>query len=84
MEERINMKEKFNNIYPIINCILVISTLIFKSFDSIIWCIILILNSIFLSIVAKDNGKLGVKIFSGIIIVLSIVCIFYKIYESIL
>lgn len=78
------MKEKFNNIYPIINCILVISTLIFKSFDSIIWCIILILNSIFLSIVAKDNDKLGVKIFSGIIIVLSIVCIFYKIYESIL
>ena len=78
------MKEKFNNIYPIINCILVISTLIFKSFDSILWGIILILNSIFLSIVAKDNGKLGVKIFSGIIIVLSIVCIFYKIYESIL
>lgn len=75
------MKEKFNNIYPIINCILVMSTLIFKSIDSIIWIIILIFNSISLIILAKDNGKIGVKIFSGIIILLSIACIFYKIYE---
>ena len=78
------MKEKFNNIYPIINCILVMSTLIFKSIDSIIWIIILIFNSVSLSILAKDNGKIGVKIFSGIIILLSIVCIFYKIYEILL
>lgn len=75
------MKEKFNNIYPIINCILVMSTLIFKSIDSIIWIIILIFNSVSLSILVKDNGKIGVKIFSGIIILLSIACIFYKIYE---
>lgn len=78
------MKEKFNNIYPIINCILVMSTLIFKSIDSIIWIIILIFDSVSLSILAKENGKIGVKIFSGIIIFLSIACIFYKIYEIIL
>ena len=78
------MKEKFNNIYPIINCILVISTLIFKSIDSIKWTIILIFNTISLIISVKDNSKIGVKIFSGIILVLSIVCIFYKIYEIIL
>lgn len=78
------MKEKFNNIYPIINCILVISTLIFKSIDSIIWTIILIFNTISLIISVKDNSKIGVKIFSGIILVLSIVFIFYKIYEIIL
>lgn len=78
------MKEKFNNIYPIINCILVMITLIFKSIDSIIWIIILIFDSVSLSILAKENGKIGVKIFSGIIIFLSIACIFYKIYEIIL
>lgn len=74
------MKEKFNNIYPIINCILVMATLIFKSIDSIIWVIILIFNTISLTISAKENSEVGKRIFSGIIIVLSIVCIIYKIY----
>lgn len=73
------MKEKFNNIYPIINCILVMTTLIFKSIDSIIWIIILIFNTISLTISAKENSEVGKRIFSGIIIVLSIVCILYKI-----
>ena len=72
------MKEKFNNIYPIINCILVMTTLIFKSIDSIIWIIILIFNTISLTISAKENSEVGKRIFSGIIIVLSIVCILYK------
>lgn len=80
-----SMKEKFNSIFPIVNCMLVISTLIFKSIDSILWILILILNIISLSISLKDNSnvKVVMKIFSGITLILLIGCILYKIYEII-
>ena len=80
------MKEKFNNIYPIVNSILLISTIIFKSIDYILWLLILILNSISLSISLKENtkAKIGIKIFGVITLVLSICCVLYKLYEIIL
>ncbi|WP_195989436.1 hypothetical protein [Clostridium sp. D53t1_180928_C8] len=79
------MKEKFNIVFPIVNCMLVISTLTFKSIDYILWILILILNIISLSISLKDDSKIkiGMRIFSGIILILSICCILYKIYEVI-
>ena len=72
------MKEKFKSIYPIVNTILVISTLIFKSIDYILWLLILILNIISLSISLKEDTKVkvGIKIFGGITLVLSICCFF--------
>jgi len=80
------MKEKFNSIYPIVNSILVISILLFKSIDYIFWILISILNLISLSISLKDDtkAKVGTKIFGGIILVVSICCILYKLYEIIL
>ena len=81
------MKEKFNSIYPIVNSILVISILLFKSIDYIFWILISILNLISLSISLKDDTKakkVGTKIFGGIILVVSICCILYKLYEIIL
>jgi len=80
------MKEKFNNIYPIVNSILIINTIIFKSIDYILWLLILILNSISLSISLKENtkAKIGIKIFGVITLVLSICCVLYKLYEIIL
>jgi len=80
------MKEKFKSIYPIVNTILVISTLIFKSIDYIFWILISILNLISLSISLKEDAKakVGTKIFTGIIFIVSICCILYKLYEIIL
>ena len=80
------MKEKFNSIYPIVNSILLISTLMFKSIDYILWLLILVLNIISLSISLKEDTKVkvGIKIFGGITLVLSICCMFYKLYEIIL
>ncbi|MDR3594782.1 hypothetical protein [Clostridium sp.] len=80
------MKEKFNSIYPIVNSILLISTLIFKSIDYILWLLILVLNIISLSISLKEDtkAKVGIKIFGGITLVLSICCVLYKLYEIIL
>ena len=80
------MKEKFNSIYPIVNSILVISILLFKSIDYIFWILISILNLISLSISLKEDtkAKVGTKIFGGIIFVVSICCILYKLYEIIL
>jgi len=80
------MKEKFNSIYPIANTILVISIVLFKSIDYIFWILISILNLISLSISLKEDtkAKVGTKIFGGIIFVVSICCILYKLYEIIL
>jgi len=80
------MKEKFNSIYPIVNSILLISTIIFKSIDYILWLLILILNIISLSISLKEDtkAKVGIKIFGVITLVLSICCVLYKLYEIIL
>ena len=80
------MKEKFNSIYPIINTLLVISILIFKSIDYIFWLLILILNIISLSISLKEDTevKVGTKIIGGITLVLSICGVLYKLYEIIL
>ena len=79
------MKEKFNSIYPIVNSILLISTIIFKSIDYILWLLILILNIISLSISLKEDtkAKVGIKIFGVITLVLSICCVLYKLYEII-
>ncbi len=86
MTEREKMKEKFNSIYPIVNSILIISTLIFKSIDYILWFLVLILNIISLSISLKEDtkAKVGIKIFGGITLVVLIFCMFYKLYEIIL
>ncbi|MDR3593193.1 hypothetical protein [Clostridium sp.] len=80
------MKEKFSSIYPIVNSILLISTLIFKSIDYILWILILVLNIISLSISLKEDtkAKVGIKIFGGITLVLSTCCVLYKLYEIIL
>ena len=80
------MKEKFNSIYLIANTILVISIVLFKSIDYIFWILISILNLISLSISLKEDAKakVGTKIFGGIILVVSICCILYKLYEIIL
>jgi|GEM_PF-4502873 len=80
------MKEKFNSIYPIANTILVISIVLFKSIDYIFWILISILNLISLSISLKEDtkAKVGTKIFVGIILVVSICCILYKLCEIIL
>ncbi|WP_459481587.1 hypothetical protein [Clostridium saccharoperbutylacetonicum] len=79
------MKEKFNSIYPIINSILIIGTLIFKSIDYILWILVMILNIVTLSISLKEDkkAKVGTKIFVGAPIVFTIGCIIYKLYEII-
>ena len=80
------MKEKFNSIYPIVNTTLIISMLIFKSIDYVFWLLILILNIILLSISLKEEteAKVGTKIFGGIMLVVSICCVLYKLYEIII
>ncbi|AQR94815.1 MULTISPECIES: hypothetical protein [Clostridium] len=77
------MKEKFNSIYPIVNSILIIGTLIFKSIDYILWILVMILNIVTLSISLRDDtkAKAGTKIFVGATIVFTIGCIIYKLYE---
>lgn len=80
------MKEKLKSTYPIVNAALIISMLIFKSIDYIFLILVLILNIILLSISLKEEteAKVGTKIFGGIMLVLSICYVLYKLYEIIL
>jgi len=80
------MKEKFNRMYPIVNLILVISTLIFKSIEDILWLLIVVMSiiSLFISLKEDMKAKIGIKIFGGITLVALICGVLYKLYKIIL
>jgi len=85
-EGYMRIKQKFINSYPIVNCILVVSSQIFKNIENIIWIMICILSIIELIITLKEEkkAKVSTKIFLGITLVLGIGAVIYKICEVIL